>query len=129
MYTYGPFEDGVEVTFTFTSVEFDNCSSSVTAMGDCTVPCDDFVSGPYGDFNTAGVPTPDANGICDVVTLDAFEIWMSEAYLLSNLPADVTYVFSACTGGDAGAWPVTYTVYNEELEIVACIPTDHLKME
>ncbi len=114
----GPFSNPSVVTLTFTSVDFPDCFVTYTVEGDCSQPCEAYADGPYDNFDTQGVPVPDANGICDVVTLEGFEVWMSEAYTLSDLPADVTYVFSACQGPGAGTWPITYTIYGPNDDIV-----------
>jgi len=119
VYSFGPYTNGAEVVFTVNIDGEPDCSQGIGAItGDCTEPCEDIVDGPYTDFNTAGIPTPDENGDCDIVTIDAFEIWASEAYILTELPANTLYIFSACEGGSAGTWEISYTVFDSEGAVV-----------
>lgn len=71
--------------------------------------CLDYVDGPYTNFNTApndGAPAPGE----PAVEITTFEIWKSEAYLMNNVIAGESYIFSACNGPGAGSWAIDYTV-------------------
>lgn len=82
---------------------------------DCPEPnewCDEY-DGPYINFNTlfGGAPTPDSEGNCEIHTIDAFEIFASEAYLMDNIQEGVEYTFSHCEGPGAGSWIPEYTIF------------------
>lgn len=110
-FTSGPFTNGESVTFTLTNDDEAACTEEIVSFaGDCTEPCESFVEGPYINFDDLGIPTPDAEGNCETVTIEDFEVFGSESYILSDLPADASYTFSACTGPGAGTYPISYTV-------------------
>lgn len=110
-FTSGPFANGQEVTFTLTNDDVAECTEDIVSFaGDCTEPCMSFVDGPWIDLDDLGLPTPDAEGNCETVTIESFEVYGSESYILSELPGDATYTFSACTGPGAGTYPISYTV-------------------
>ncbi len=71
--------------------------------------CEDFNDGPYINFNNlGGAPcseTPPAT-----VEITTFEIWKSEAYLLSGVQAGASYTFSACNGVGGTAWDIDFTI-------------------
>ena len=120
VFDFGPYPNGTEVTFTVNVDGLPECTQEFgTITGDCTEPCEDIADGPYTNFDTAGVPTPDENGDCDVVTIDTFEIFASEAYTLSGLPENTLYEFSACEGPGAGSFEITYTVFDGDGNVVA----------
>jgi hypothetical protein len=115
----GPFANGEAVTFTITSDGSPTCSASFTQAGDCTEPCESFVFGPFPDLVNAVIPVPNDEGVCEVLLIDAFEIWAGEAYLLDGLPEGVMYEFNACSGPAAGTWVVTFTILDPAGEVVA----------
>lgn len=115
----GPFANAQNVTFTITYDAEASCTVSFSGTANCTEPCEENALGPWNDFNTAGIPVPDAQGVCDVVTITDFEIWAGEAYTLNEMPADVMYTFNACEGPGAGSWDITYTVLGPDGEVVA----------
>ncbi len=115
----GPFNNGQAVTFTISLDEEPSCFVSGALTGDCTEPCETFQLGPWNDFNTLGIPVPDAQGNCTPVTITDFEIWAGEAYLLEAMPAGVIYEFNACDGPSAGTWEISYTVLDPSENVVA----------
>ncbi|MCA1763917.1 MAG: choice-of-anchor J domain-containing protein [Flavobacteriales bacterium] len=120
IYDFGPYANGTEVVFTINIDGEPDCSQEIGAItGDCSEPCEDIVDGPFTNFDTAGIPTPDENGDCDVVTIEAFEIFASEAYTLSGLPENTVYEFNACEGPGAGSFEITYTVFDGDGNVVA----------
>lgn len=70
--------------------------------------CLEYQDGPYIDFNNenGGAPSPGEPAF----EITAFEIWKSEAYLMDNIIAGETYIFSACNGPGAGSWEIDFTV-------------------
>ena len=85
-----------------------------TATANSQVACEDFNDGPYTNFNSlGGAPCSDTPPVTTEIT--AFEIWKSEAYLMSNVKAGGSYIFSACnsiagpnTGGQV--WDIDFTI-------------------
>ncbi len=115
----GPFDNGQSVTFTITYNAEPTCLISGVLNGNCTEPCDIVVIGPWNDFNTAGIPIPDASGNCTPVTITDFEIWAGEGYIFEEMPAGVVYEFNACEGPSAFTWPITFTVIDPSDNIIA----------
>jgi uncharacterized surface protein with fasciclin (FAS1) repeats len=85
------------------------------------LPCLSFVEGPYNDFNAqfGGAPSPDSQGNCETFTIDDFEAWASEIYVIDNFRQGVTYTFSICEGPNAGSWPAELTVFDSNQQLVA----------
>lgn len=76
--------------------------------------CDETVNGPWNDFNInglTGAPSPDEDGFCETIVIDAFEVFQSESYLMENIIEGVEYTFSHCEGPGAGSWIPEYTIY------------------
>jgi len=82
--------------------------------------CLTFLGGPWNDFNTAfgGAPVANSEGVCAFNEITDFQVWASEAYLVENFVAGVTYTFSMCNGA-AGAWSPELVILDEDDNVVA----------
>ncbi len=121
-YIVGPFDEEGEVILTLTDLDEPTCSQEVAVVnGDCTVPCEVSFGNPISEFNEVegGIPVPEPGEACPTATLTN-PVYGGASYLLSDLPADVYYEFSACTGEGSGDYEINYTVVNQTSgEVVA----------
>lgn len=73
--------------------------------------CSEYALGLWPNINDTfgGAPVNDGTG-CPFNEIDAFEVWMSEAYALDNVVEGTSYTFSHCNGPGAGTWIPEYTI-------------------
>jgi|GEM_PF-1412640 len=85
-------------------------------------PCTDFTDGPYGNLDTALGAQPTCGVNCGTpTTVDAFEVFSSEAYSFSNLTAGDTYTIDICSGPNAGSWTPDITVVDANTPTVVIV--------
>lgn len=103
-YSVGPLTNGQAVNFAIVYDVEPTCFIGASIAGDCTYPCAEVAAGfgPWTDLNTAGIPVPDANGVCGTLEFQDYETWVGEGYAL-DLPANASYTFSICEGPGAGS--------------------------
>jgi hypothetical protein len=80
---------------------------SVASYAQCTVGASTWI-----DLNNAG-GAPCFDGTSCAITdpnFTTFGVWGGDAYLLDNVQAGADYVFSMCTGFQAGAWVPTVSI-------------------
>ena len=79
-----------------------------------------YAAGPWTNFDAfGGAPAPDTNGVCETYQITDFEVAASEAYIIENFAAGVTYTFSVCEGPNAGLWSPVLFVLDSNEEVVA----------
>ncbi|MCC6723030.1 MAG: T9SS type A sorting domain-containing protein [Saprospiraceae bacterium] len=79
----------------------------------------------YNDINNVfgGAPC-DAGLGCTSNEIQTFEVFASEAYIISNFIAGGTYAFSICNGPGAGSWVPEFTILAPSGAVAAYGPGD-----
>lgn len=74
--------------------------------------CTQFIQTAFTFQNVGGAPAPDANGLCQEITVTAFGAYASEGYVIPGMVEGTSYEFNICEGPGAGSWNPVLIVRN-----------------